>query len=117
MFYSRAYTSFLPQISNKIGKWGEVCQCPHGLIPHFLPGTGTGCLYSDLTKQYGYKAAIDALTLSIKSNSVSLSNTAALAARITGYGIDTPPEPGPSLAIYDQVFLPSKSDGKEAILS
>ena len=35
MFYSRAYTSFLPQISNKIGKWGEVCQCPHGLIPHF----------------------------------------------------------------------------------
>ena len=48
---------------------------------------------------------------------MSLSNTAALAARITGYGIDTPPEPGPSLAIYDQVFLPSKSDGKEAILS
>ena len=32
---SRAYTSFLPQISNKIGKWGEVCQCPLGLIPHF----------------------------------------------------------------------------------
>ena len=39
MFYSRAYTSFLPQISNKIGKWGEVCQCPLGLIPHFYLNT------------------------------------------------------------------------------
>ena len=28
-----------------------------------------------------------------------------LAARITGYGIYTPPEAGPSLAVYDDMFL------------
>jgi hypothetical protein len=33
-----------------------------------------------------------------------------LAARITGYGIDTPPEPGPSLSVYDQAFLPPKEE-------
>ena len=48
---------------------------------------------------------------------VNRSDAAILAARITGYGIDTSPEPGPSLAIYDQVFLPLKDDGKEALAS
>ena len=57
------------------------------------------------------------LELAIKAGSVNRSDAAILAARITGYGIDTPPEPGPSLAIYDQVFLPSKDNGKEALAS
>lgn len=119
------YSTSLEMLSKNIGAWdnsGFRKDAPE-LIREYIDNQSHSArkscvrLLSDLTKQYGYKAAIDALTLSIKSNSVSLSNTAALAARITGYGIDTPPEPGPSLAIYDQVFLPSKSDGKEAILS
>lgn len=119
------YSTSLEMLSKNIGAWdnsGFRKDAPE-LIREYIDNQSHSArkscvrLLSDLTKQYGYKAAIDALTLSIKSNSVSLSNTSALAARITGYGIDTPPEPGPSLAIYDQVFLPSKSDGKEAILS
>lgn len=69
-------------------------------------------MLSDLTKQYGYQAAVNALEMAIESNSVNKSDMAILAARITGYGIDTPPEPGPSLLIYDQTFLPSRDDRK-----
>lgn len=72
-------------------------------------------MLSNLTKQYGYQAAIDALELAVKSNSVNKSDITILAARITGYGIDTLPEPGPSLEIYDRTFLPVKDNGKEAI--
>ena len=73
-------------------------------------------LLSDLAKQYGYTAAVDALKIAIESDSVNKSDMAILAARITGYGIDTPPEPGPSLLIYDQTFLPSGDDRKEVAL-
>ena len=48
---------------------------------------------------------------------VNKSDAVILAARITGYGIYTPPEPGPSLEVYDQAFLPVKDDGKEAAAS
>ena len=34
-----------------------------------------------------------------------LSTVYVLSARITGYGIYTPPEVGPSLAVYDDMFL------------
>ena len=51
--------------------------------------------------------------MAIESNSVNKSDMAILAARITGYGINTPPEPGPSLLIYDQTFLPFRNDRKE----
>ena len=74
-------------------------------------------MLSDLTKQYGYQAAVDALGMAIESNSVNKSDMAILAARITGYGISTPPEPGPSLLIYDQTFLPSRNDRKEVAAS
>lgn len=67
-------------------------------------------LLNDLSKEYGVKAAVDALELAIENNSVNKSDAAILAARITGYGIDTPPEPEPSLVIYDQTFLPSKQE-------
>ena len=71
-------------------------------------------MLSSLSKQYGYEAAVNALELAIKGNSVNKSDTAILAARITGYGIDTPPEPGPSLVVYDQAFLPNQATDKEA---
>ena len=91
------YSTSLEMLSKNIGAWdnsGFRKDAPE-LIREYIDNPShsvrKSCvrLLSDLTKQYGYKAAIDALTLSIKSNSVSLSNTAALAARITGYGIDT----------------------------
>ena len=49
-------------------------------------------------------------------NMYMMSDATILAARITGYGIDTPPEPGPSLKIYDQTFLPAKGEeGAEVV--
>lgn len=70
-------------------------------------------LLSDLSKQYGYETAVSALEIAIRNNSVNKSDAAILAARISGYGIDTPPEPGPSLSVYDEAFLPAGSHNTE----
>ena len=74
-------------------------------------------LLNELSNQYGVKAAVDALKLAIEKNSVNKSDATILAARITGYGIDTPPEPGPSLAIYDQTFLPPKEEESKEVVA
>ena len=119
------YSTSLEMLSKNIGAWdnsGFRKDAPE-LIREYIDNQSrvgrksSVRLLSDLTKQYGYQAALDALELAIKGNSVNKSDTAILAARITGYGIDTPPAPGPSLSIYDQAFLPAKNDGKEAIAS
>lgn len=119
------YSTSLEMLSKNIGAWdnsGFRKDAPE-LIRDYIdsqPRTGRKFsvrLLSDLTKQYGYQAAVDALELAIKGNSVNKSDAAILAARITGYGIDTPPEPGPSLAVYDQAFLPPKYEGKEVLVS
>lgn len=119
------YSTSLEMLSKNIGAWdnsGFRKDAPE-LIRDYIdsqPRTGRKFsvrLLSNLTKQYGYQAAVDALELAIKGNSVNKSDAAILAARITGYGIDTPPEPGPSLAVYDQAFLPPKYEGKEVLVS
>jgi hypothetical protein len=60
---------------------------------------------NELTGQYGFAAAVDAMGRMAGRGEMNLCDAAVLAARIAGYGIETPPEPGPPLAIYDQVFL------------
>ena len=119
------YSTSLEMLSKNIGAWdnsGFRKDAPE-LIREYIDNQPRvkrkSCvrLLSDLTKQYGYQAAVGTLELAIKSNSVNKSDTAILAARITGYGIDTPPEPGPSLEIYDQTFLPARADRKEVIAS
>jgi hypothetical protein len=70
-------------------------------------------MLNDLSNQYGTKAAIEALKLAIEKDSVNKADATILAARITGYGIDTPPEPGPSLTVYDQAFFPPKEEKQE----
>jgi len=72
-------------------------------------------LLSDLSKEHGYEASLQALEIAIENNSVNRSDAAVLAARIAGYGINTPSEPGPSLEVYDEAFLPGHgTGGKEA---
>ena len=66
-----------------------------------------------LSNQYGVESAMNALELAIKNGNVNEADVTTLAARITGYGIDTPPEPGPCLEIYDQTFLPTKEREKK----
>lgn len=119
------YSTSLEMLSKNIGAWDnsgfrkDVPELIREYIDHqSREGRKSSVrLLSDLTKRYGYPAAVDALELAVKGNSVNKSDAAILAARITGYGIDTPPEPGPSLAVYDQAFLPAKADGKEAAAS
>lgn len=119
------YSTSLEMLSKNIGSWpnsGFRKDAPE-LVREYIdsqPRAGRkSCvrLLSGLTKQYGYQAAVDALELAIKGNRVNKSDAVILAARITGYGIYTPPEPGPSLEVYDQAFLPVKDDGKEAAAS
>lgn len=119
------YSTSLEMLAKNIGAWdnsGFRKDAPE-LIREYIDNQPRvkrkSCvlMLSDLTKQYGYQAAIDALEMAIKSNSVNKSDMAILAARITGYGIDTPPEPGPSLLIYDQTFLPTRDDRKEVAAS
>ena len=115
------YSTSLQMLSKNIGAWensGFRRDAP-AMIREYIdsqPRAGRRSLVgllSDLTDRYGYTAAVNALEQAINNNSVNPSDTAVLAARITGYGIDTPPEAGPSLKIYDQAFLPEKEDRKE----
>ena len=46
------------------------------------------------------------MLLALHNGNINESDVTVLAARITGYGIDTPPEIGPSLNVYDYAFLP-----------
>lgn len=119
------YSTSLEMLSKNIGAWdnsGFRKEAPD-LIREYVDGLSRperkSCvrLLSDLTNQYGYEAAVGALELAIKGNSVNKSDAAVLAARITGYGIDTEPTPGPSLTLYDQAFLPAKNAEKEVAAS
>jgi hypothetical protein len=119
------FSTSLGMLSKNIGAWensGFRKDAP-ALVREYIdsqPRAGRkSCvrMLSDLTIQYGYQAAMDAMEIAIRGNSVNKSDTAILAARIAGYGIDTPPEPGPSLEVYDRAFLPIKDDRKGAIAS
>lgn len=62
-------------------------------------------IMDELTGQYGWQAAVEAMGMAASRGGINICDAAVLAARITGYGIDTPPEPGPPLSVYDQAFL------------
>ena len=42
---------------------------------------------------------------SIRDDELNASDATVLAERIAGFGLDTQPTPGPSLAVYDDAFL------------
>lgn len=70
-------------------------------------------LMNDLTKQFDYETALESMALAVKNGNLNRSDTMILAGRISGYGIDTPPEEGPKLSAYDAAFLPKK-EGESA---
>jgi len=61
-------------------------------------------LLSTLSDRYGFDTAIQAMEEAVKRGSLNLCDTAVLAARLAGYGLDTPPELGPDLAQYDRLL-------------
>ena len=62
-------------------------------------------IMNELTNQYGFHAAASAMEMACARGNINICDASVLAARITGYGICTPPETGPSLAVYDEAFL------------
>ena len=62
-------------------------------------------IMNELTNQYGFQAAASAMEMACARGNINICDASVLAARITGYGISTPPEAGPSLEIYDEAFL------------
>lgn len=62
-------------------------------------------IMDELTNQYGFDAAVSAMEMACSRGNINICDASVLAARITGYGIYTPPEAGPSLSVYDEAFL------------
>ena len=69
-------------------------------------------LMSRLNDEYGYAAAVDAMNKALRHGNVNASDAKIIAQRISGYGIETPPEAGPPLTVYDEAFLPVTDGGK-----
>ena len=59
----------------------------------------------ELSRQHDLPTAFKAMTMSLEQGCINMCDAAVLADRIQGYGLDTPPEAGPSLEIYDDVFM------------
>lgn len=68
-------------------------------------------LLNELTQEYGFRPAATAMDLALRDGRISKSDAKIIAARITGYGIDTPPAEGPSLDVYDDTFLGTAKGG------
>ncbi|MGN8946728.1 hypothetical protein ACTNEF_16985, partial [Bariatricus sp. HCP28S3_E4] len=62
-------------------------------------------LLNEVAHEYGYEASLKAMEMAVENGNVNKSDVTVLAARITGYGIETPPENGPNLSIYDELFI------------
>lgn len=115
----------LEMLSRNIGAWENSIfrkEAPE-LIRDYIDGLPKADrrsavkLLSSLSKEHGYAASLCAFEISIGNNSVNKSDAAVLAARIAGYGIDTPPEPGPALEAYDEEFLPGPGTGRKEAAS
>ena len=113
----------LEMLSKNIGAWDNSMfrrEAPDLIRDYIdgLPKAGRKSavkLLSSLSKEYSYGVSLRAVETAIGNNSVNKSDAAVLAARIAGYGIDTPPEPGPSLKEYDEAFLAiGEGGGREA---
>lgn len=61
-------------------------------------------LLDELTAFYGFEPACQTLDILAPSGTLKNAEAHVLAQRIVGYGLDTPPEPGPSLSVYDCMY-------------
>lgn len=57
-----------------------------------------------LTVTYSFETALKALEEGLRINRTAFCDAAALAARISGYGLDVAPERGPDLRVYDELL-------------
>jgi transposase len=107
------YSTSLAMLMKNIGAWHNsgIRQQTSETLREYMDNQEKGkrrdCIriMDELTRQYGFPAAVMAMERAASRGEINLCDAAVLAARMTGYGIDTPPDPGPPLAVYDQVFL------------
>lgn len=107
------YSTTLATLMRNVGAWhnsGIREQAPQALREYMDEQPRKllkDCLrmMDELSKQYGFDAAISAMDIAARRGSVNLCDASVLAARITGYGLDTLPENGPPLTVYDDAFL------------
>lgn len=59
----------------------------------------------DLTDRYGLETAMAAMERGIRGDRLSACDAGVLAERMATWGLDTQPDAGPSLAVYDEAFL------------
>ena len=57
-----------------------------------------------LTVTYSFETALQALKEGLRINRTAFCDAAALAARISGYGLDVEPERGQDLHVYDELL-------------
>jgi len=67
-------------------------------------------LMNDISRQYGYQAALSAMSQAVRNGNIHQSDAVVLAGRICGFGIDTPADKGPSLSVYDEAFLNTNTE-------
>lgn len=62
-------------------------------------------IMNDLTSKFGYEVAVQAMEKTFRNGHINVCDTSVMADRILGYGLDTPPTPGPALESYDALLL------------
>lgn len=116
------FSTTLEVLSNNVGAWfnSGIRQETPDLLRDYLDNLpkpelkNNLRLLNDLATRYGYHESIQAMALALHNGSINANDVTVLASRITGYGIDTPPEMGPPLSVYDHAFLPVMEQGGRA---
>jgi hypothetical protein len=62
-------------------------------------------ILADLDARYGWDASLAAMEMAAGRGRVNRSDAEVIAARIAGFGLETPPDAGPPLSVYDEAFL------------
>lgn len=107
------YSTMLEVLSRNPGAWmnSGVRQDADAILREYLDKLERSELkanlkiMNDISKQYGYHSALKAMTQAVRNGKVNRSDATVLAGRISGFGIDTPADSGPSLSVYDEAFL------------
>ena len=115
------YSTSLEMLSRNSGAWNNsgVRQDASEVLRRYLDGLEKQelkdalRLMQELNREYGYHTALEAMGLAVRSGSVNKADAAILAARISGYGLNTPPKPGPPLDAYDELLCSPKKEGAD----
>jgi len=67
-------------------------------------------MLAELSERYSFETAILAMEEAVSRGSLNVCDAAVLAARLSGYGLETPPELGPDLSCYDQLLTQTRGD-------